>query len=98
MRSPLREAGRLLQIPIELLCFSLTVVQSPFTTLSCLGVSKRDVLIARVIIHAYNQHVRLLSPEPLVFDKPSLLGSQEPALLCNQVKFGLVPREISKIL
>src|SRR6202453_4593541 len=78
-----------LQIPIELLCFSLTVVQSPFTSLSCLGVSKRDVLIARVIIHAYNQHVRLLSPEPLVFDKPSLLGSQEPALLCNQVKFAL---------
>jgi hypothetical protein len=23
-----------------------------------------------VIIHAYNQHVRLLSPEPLVVDKP----------------------------
>jgi hypothetical protein len=38
-----------------------------------------------VIIHAYNQHVRLLSPEPLVVDKPSLLGSKEPALLCNQV-------------
>jgi len=29
----------------------------------------------------------ILSPEPLVFDKPSLLGSQEPALLCNQVPF-----------
>jgi hypothetical protein len=23
-----------------------------------------------VVIHAYNHHVRLLSPEPLVFDKP----------------------------
>jgi len=23
-----------------------------------------------VIIHAYNQHVRLLSPEPMVLDKP----------------------------
>src|ERR1700678_468283 len=33
----------------RLLCLSLTVVQSPFTTLSCLGVSKRDVLVARVI-------------------------------------------------
>src|ERR1700684_818919 len=54
----------------RLLCLSLTVVQSPFTTLSCLGVSKRDVLVARVIIHAYNQHVRLLSPEPMVLDKP----------------------------
>src|SRR6202453_2245194 len=59
-----------LQITIELLCLSLPVVQSPFTTLSCLGVSKRDVLVARVLIHAYNQHVRLLSPEPMVVDKP----------------------------
>src|ERR1700684_2086677 len=59
-----------LQTPIELLRCSITVVQFTFATLSCLGVSKRDVLIARVIIHAYHQHVRLLSPEPMVVDKP----------------------------
>jgi hypothetical protein len=42
----------------------------PFHILSRFCVDKRDVLIARVIIHAYNDHVRLLSPEPMVLDKP----------------------------
>jgi hypothetical protein len=42
-------------------------------------------LFARVIIHAYNHHVRLLSPEPLVSTNHSLPGAEEPALLCNQV-------------
>jgi len=42
-------------------------------------------LIARVIIPAYNDHLRLLSPEPLAINKPSLLESKEPALLCNHV-------------
>ena len=55
---------------LKLLGFSITVVQSPFVAFSCLGIDKRDVLVARVIIHAYNDHVRLLSPEPMVFDKP----------------------------
>jgi hypothetical protein len=36
-----------------------------------------------VIIHAYNDHVRLLSPEPLVVNNHSLLGAKEPTLLCN---------------
>src|SRR3984885_5180324 len=58
------------QFAIKLLGFSITVVQSPFVAFSCLGIDKRDVLVARVIIHAYNDHVRLLSPEPLVIDKP----------------------------
>jgi hypothetical protein len=34
-----------------------------------------------VIIHAYNDHVRLLSPEPMVSTNHSLLGSKEPTLL-----------------
>jgi len=58
------------QFPIKLLGFSCTVVQLPFLILSCFCVYKRDVLVARVIIHAYNDHVRLLSPEPMVLDKP----------------------------
>jgi|HubBroStandDraft_4_1064222.scaffolds.fasta_scaffold06444_1 hypothetical protein len=58
------------QFPIKLLGFSCTVVQLPFHILSRFCVDKRDVLIARVIIHAYNDHVRLLSPEPMVLDKP----------------------------
>jgi hypothetical protein len=38
-------------------------------------------LIARVVIHAYNHHVRLLSPEPLVVNNQSLLASKEPTSL-----------------
>ena len=43
----------LLQIPIELLGFSITVVQSPFATLSRFCIRKRDLLITRVVIYAY---------------------------------------------
>jgi len=59
------------QFPIELLGLSITVVQSPFTTLSRFCIYKRDVLIARVKIYAYNDHVRLLPPEPLVVNRKS---------------------------
>jgi len=38
---------------LKLLGFSCTVVQLPFPILSRFCVDKRDVLIARVIIHAY---------------------------------------------
>jgi hypothetical protein len=76
----------LLQIPIELLGFSTTVVQSPFAALSCFGIDERDVLIARVIIHAYNDHVGSFLPSPGI-DNQSLLGSKEPALLCNHVPY-----------
>src|SRR6202161_987588 len=72
------------QFPVKLLGFSRTVVQLPFLILSRFCVYQRDVLVARVIIHAYNDHVRLLSPEPLVVN--SLLGSKEPTLLCNHIK------------
>ena len=57
------------------------VVQSPLTVLSRFCIRKRDVLIARVVIYAYNHHVRLLSPEPLVVNTHSLLRSEEPTLL-----------------
>jgi hypothetical protein len=41
-----------------------------------------------VVIYAYKYHVRLLSPEPAVVDKPqSTRVEEEPTLLCNQVKF-----------
>jgi hypothetical protein len=74
------------------------MVQSSFATLSCFCIDKRDVLIARVIIHAYNDHVRLLSPEPMVIDKPSLLGSKEPALLCNHLTSTLDPTRCTRVL
>src|SRR6267143_1343570 len=54
----------LLQVPIEPLCFSITVVQSPFAALTCFLIEKSYLLKARVIIHAYNEHVPLLPPEP----------------------------------
>jgi len=41
-----------------------------------------------VIIHAYNDHVRLLSPEPMVVKQPQLTRVEEPTLLCNQVRTG----------
>ena len=55
---------------LELLGFSITVVQFLFTALTSLFYTKCNRLKARVVIYAYNHHVRLLSPEPLVIDKP----------------------------
>src|ERR1039458_10468970 len=51
------------QTAIELLGF-FPVHQSPLLYFPCLIVDERDFLEARVIITTYNQHVRLLSPEP----------------------------------
>jgi hypothetical protein len=43
-----------------------------------------------VIICAYNHHVRLLPPEPVVVKQPKLLGSRGSALSCNQIRtYGL---------
>src|SRR5271168_1398335 len=75
----------LLQIAIESFRFSITVVQSPIAALTSFLIQKRDLLKARVIIYAYNQHVWLLSPEPLVVDKPQstrVEGSQH----CYEIK------------
>src|SRR5215475_8015136 len=75
----------LLQIAIELFGLSLTVVQSSFLKLTSLFNQKRNLLKARMIIHAYNHHNRLLSPEPSVVDNQSLLGSRSRHCLCNQL-------------
>jgi hypothetical protein len=45
-----------------MICFSIAVVQSSFPTTRVL-IAKSNLLKARVIIYAYNQHVRLLPPE-----------------------------------
>jgi Transposase zinc-binding domain len=50
----------LLQVSIEFLCLSLTVVQFLFTTLTSLFHLKCNCLKARVVMYAYNHHVRLL--------------------------------------
>jgi hypothetical protein len=38
-----------------------------------------------VVIYAYNHHVRLLSPEPMVVKQPQFTRVEEPTLLCNHV-------------
>ncbi|MGB7514613.1 MAG: hypothetical protein WBW90_10715, partial [Candidatus Acidiferrum sp.] len=42
-------------------------------------------LKARVVVYAYQHHVRLLSPEPVVVTQPQSTRVEEPTLLCNQV-------------
>src|ERR1700719_488983 len=37
-----------------------------------------------MIIYAYQHHVRLLSPEPVVVTQPQSTRVEEPTLLCNQ--------------
>src|SRR5262249_10345635 len=75
----------LLQISIESFCFAATVAQFLFTTFASLFHKKRNRLKARVVIYAYQVHVRLLSPEPLVVMQPKFTRVEEPTLLCNHV-------------
>src|ERR1700687_5233338 len=60
----------LLQFSIELLGFSIAVIQLLFSVLTRFLIHKSNFLKARVIIYSYNDHRWLLSPEPLVVDKP----------------------------
>jgi hypothetical protein len=62
------------------------VVQFLFTTLTRLFYNECNLLKARVVIYAYNHHVRLLSPEPAVVDKPQSTRVKEPTLLCNHLR------------
>src|ERR1035438_7077975 len=57
------------EIAVELLRF-FTVFQSPFVQLASFAVNKCNLLEARVIVTSYNQHVRLLSPEPFGWFAP----------------------------
>src|SRR4030095_7017287 len=79
----------------EFVCLSITVVEFLFTTFTGLFHKKCDRLKARVVIYAYNHHVRLLSPEPVVVKQPQFTRVEEPTLLCNQVNsngwFGRLP-------
>src|ERR1700739_1097106 len=59
-----------LQFSVELLSFTIAVIQLPFPQLTCFLIQKCNLLKARVIIHAYNDHVRLLPPRALVVMQP----------------------------
>src|SRR6266403_2271248 len=69
------EASRL-QLSVELLGFSITVVQWSFTALTSLFHKKCNLLKARVVIYAYNHHVRLLSPEPAVVKETTVYSGE----------------------
>jgi hypothetical protein len=64
---------------------AITVVQFLFTILTCLLHKKCHRLKARVVIYAYQVHVRFLSPEPLVVKQPKSTRVEEPTLLCNHL-------------
>src|SRR5271168_1790591 len=65
-----------LQVSIKLLGFSFAVMQLPFTVFARLFLKKCNLLKARVVIYAYQQHVRLLSPSLWSLSNHSLLGSR----------------------
>src|SRR5258707_1562417 len=58
------------QIAVKLLRFSFAVVQLLFAAFPSFFVYKRDLLKARVIIYSYNDHIRLLPPEPWLIGTP----------------------------
>src|SRR5712664_3831659 len=47
----------LLQFSVELLGFTIAVIQLPFSALPSFLIHKSDLLKARMIIHTYNDHV-----------------------------------------
>src|SRR5438876_10302726 len=52
-----------LELAVELLRL-LAVPQIPFVPFTSARIDKRNLLEARAIVTTYNDHVRLLSPEP----------------------------------
>src|SRR6266581_504728 len=70
-----------LELAVELLRF-LAVSQFPFVPLTRVRIDKRNLLEARVIVTTYNDHVRLLSPEPWLAP-PKFTRAWEPTLLWN---------------
>src|SRR5947207_6698862 len=74
----------LAELVVELLGLFL-VSQAGFAEFASIGVHIGNLLEARVIVTTYNDHVRLLSPEPfwLAFAPPNFTRAGEPTLLWN---------------
>src|SRR5215471_20470589 len=77
------------RISLNRSCASLRSVFCFFTRLALISLTslfhkKCNRLKARVVIDAYQVHVRLLSPESLVVKQPKFTRVEEPTLLCNQ--------------
>src|ERR1700751_1780673 len=77
---------------VELLRF-FWVLKSSFLELSSFCIHVRNLLEARVIITAYNQHVRLLSPGLGWFAPPKFTRGWEPTLLWNHYTHLPIPAE-----
>src|SRR6266550_5307351 len=71
---------------IEMLCLSIAVVQSPFTSLACLRIDIRYLLNAWMIIHSYNDHVRLLLPNLRSSMQQSLIAPRQ-SRHCYEIKW-----------
>src|SRR5713226_9578321 len=70
-------------VTVELFRF-LRVLQSPLSKFSSVGIHKRNLLEARVVVTSYNDHLRLLSPEPVGwFSTTNFTRASEPTLSWN---------------
>src|SRR5215469_18713203 len=65
-----------LQLAIELLGFSIAMIQSSFTAFPGVGIYKRDLLNAGVIVHTYNPHIGSFLPSLGSSTNQSLLGGR----------------------
>src|SRR5229473_8635091 len=66
------------EVTVELFRF-LRVLQSPLSKFSSVGIHKRNLLEARVVVTSYNDHLRLLSPEPVGwFSTTNFTRASEP--------------------
>ena len=78
----LHSLGR--QFAVELLRF-LAVLQSPFLQFPSLGIHKRNLLEARVVITSYNHHVRLLSPGPWLVGTTKVYSGQGADIVMESI-------------
>src|SRR6266436_1393368 len=77
----------LLQFSVELLSFTIAVIQLPFPALPSFLIHKSNLLKARVIIYSYNDHVRLLPPEPLVVMQPQSTRVEGADIVMKSCRF-----------
>src|SRR5580692_3058455 len=78
------------EIAIKLFRF-LTVLQSPFLELPSVGIHKRNLLKARVVVCSYNDHVRLLSPSLLVGFGTTKVYSADRSRHCHGINYTQTP-------
>src|SRR5207244_10230310 len=83
-----------LELAVELLRF-LAVPQFPFVPFPRVRIDKRNLLEARVIVTTYNDHVRLLSPEPWLVSATKVYSGVGADIVMESLhSFDRVPRQI----